>query len=186
LFLVILAVIAMNVSHCGGPNKTVFLHRDYNFGFVERVAVIPFENISREQGASERATRFFIADLLAAEAFDVIEPGEVERVLAKVGVTGSISPTKEQVLQIGSELGVQALFFGSVTEVTTVRSGSSQYAAVSLTLRLVETESGQTIWSAAASEKGRGFWGSIFGGAGKGESDVMRSCIHSVLKTLID
>lgn len=176
----------MNISSCGGPNKTVFLHRDYNFGFIEKVAVIPFENISREQGASERATRFFVADLLAAEAFDVIEPGEVERVMAKVGITGSISPTKEQMAQVGAELGVQALFLGSVTEVTSVRSGASQYATVSLTIRLVETESGQTVWSASASEKGRGFWGSIFGGSGKSQSDVMRSCIRTTLKTLIE
>lgn len=171
---------------CGGPSPTVFIHQDYNFGFMERVAVIPFENLTREQGAAERATRFFITELLAAEAFDVVEPGEVVRALVKVGVFGSTSFTRKQLMDIGVELQVQALFLGSVNEATTIRSGSSQSQVVTLAIRLVETESGQSIWSAINTERGRGFWNSIFGGGGKSQSEVMRKCVHETLKTLID
>lgn len=153
---------------------------------MERVAVIPFENLTREQGAAERATRFFLTELLAAEAFDVVEPGEVVRALVKVGVFGSTSFTRKQLMDIGAELQVQALFLGSVNEATTIRSGSSQSQVVTLAIRLVETESGQSIWSAINTERGRGFWNSIFGGGGKSQSEVMRKCVHETLKTLID
>lgn len=184
LFCVVTIVILL--IGCGGPSPTVFIHQDYNFGFMERVAVIPFENITREQGAAERATRFFITELLAAEVFDVVEPGEVDRVLVKVGAFGSSSFTKKQLVDIGAELQVQALFLGSVNEATTIRSGASQSQVVTISVRLVETESGQTIWSTINSERGLGFWTSIFGGSGKSQSEVMRKCVHETLKTLID
>jgi len=184
--LLIVMVSSFLLVGCGGPSPTVFLHREYNFGFVERVAVVPFENISLAQGAAKRSTRFFIAELLAAEVFDVIEPGEVDRALGKIGILGNVSPTRDHIVALGGELGVQAIFLGSVNEVTSLRSGSSQDEFVSLAIRLVETETGQTIWSATGSKRGKGFWSSIFGGGGKSQSEVMRKCAHDLLETLID
>ncbi len=180
------ALLALLSIGCGGPRATVFIHQEYNFGFIERVGVIPFRNIAREQGAAERATSFFVTELLVAEAFDVIEPGEVERVMIKHGVTGMNELTKAQIQGIGIDAGVQAIFVGTVSEASAIRSGSSQSHVVTLDIRLVETESGKTIWSATNTEKGIGFWNAIFGGSGKSQSEVMRKCIHNVLRTLIN
>nr|MBC8366029.1 penicillin-binding protein activator LpoB [bacterium] len=67
---------------CSGMGSTTFVHPDYNFGYLEKVAVIPFENTSKDQGAGVRVTRFYVTELLSAQTFDVVEPGEVARVLA--------------------------------------------------------------------------------------------------------
>lgn len=174
------------MSGCGGPGATVFIHQEYNFGFIERVGVLPFRNVSREQGAAERATNFFITELLVAEAFDVLEPGEVQRVMVKHGITGLGEVSEDQIKGIGVDGGVQAIFVGSVSEASAIRSGSSQTYSVTLDVRLIETESGRTIWSATNTESGTSFWQSIFGGSGKSQSEVMRKCVHDVLKTLID
>ena len=183
--LLVAATILLSVS-CGGPRATVFIHQEYNFGFIESVAVMPFRNVSHEQGAAERATSFFITELLVAEAFDVVEPGEVQRVMIKHGVTGSSQLTKEQIQAIGADAHVQAIFVGSISEASAIRSGSSQSHVVTLDIRLVEAETGRTIWSATNTERGIGFWNSLFGGNGKSQSEVMRKCVHETLETLID
>jgi polysaccharide biosynthesis protein PelC len=171
---------------CSGMGSTTFVHPDYNFGYLEKVAVIPFENTSKDQGAGVRATRFYVTELLSAQAFDVVEPGEVARVLAGHGLVRTADLNREQILAIGSELGAQAIFLGSVGESATQRSGNSNTSIVTLNTRLVETETGETIWSATHSESGGGFWSSLFGTRERSRSEVTRDCVSKSIKTLIN
>ncbi|MDF1545820.1 MAG: hypothetical protein P1R58_12065 [bacterium] len=181
-----LTLIIAGIAGCGGMRPTVFLHPEFNFGYVERVAVIPFENLSNTQGAASRATRFFISELLASESFEVIEPGEVGEVLGSVAAVRTGELTKEQIKAVGQKLKVQGLFFGSVNESSTSRSGSVQTHTASLVVRLVDAESGETVWSATNTSGGRGFFSRLFGTGEKSASDVMRECVGEALSTLID
>jgi len=165
---------------------TIFVNPEYNFDFVEKVAVIPFENLSNNQGAASRTTRLFISELLSAEAFDVIEPGEVTRALNKFSILDPADLTQEQITSVGKELKVQALFMGSVNESASIRSGSVTTNVVTLVVRLVETENGTTVWSSTHTEGGRGFWSSLFGTGEKSNSEVTRKCVRKTIKTLID
>ena len=165
---------------------TVFLHPEFNFSFVERVAVVPFENLSKDQGAAFRATRFFITELLATESFEVVEPGEVKRVIESVGTTRTAELTQAQIIKVGKDLKVQALFLGSINESSKQRSGNSTNPVVTLVVRLVETETGTTIWSATHTQSGKGFFSSIFGGADKSMSEITRKCVNKTVGTLID
>lgn len=186
LSLLLATAIAIFTLGCGGMGPTVFLHPEYNFNYVERVAVIPFENLTNSQGAASQITRFFISQLLSSESFEVIEPGEVSRVLAEFSTVRTGDLSKEQISKIGKALKVQGLFFGSVNESSTSRSGSNQVHTVSLVVRLVDSESGETVWSAANTSGGRGFWSKLFGAGTKSTSEVMRECVKKTLSTLID
>lgn len=170
---------------CGGMAPTVFLHPEFNFGYIERVAVIPFENVTRDQGAGFRTTRFFISYLLSREVFEVVEPGEVKRVLEKYGLTRTADLTSQQIIDIGRELKVQGLFLGSVSESSDMQSSSGVNNVVTVVARMVETDTGTSIWSATNTETGRTFWSSIFGGGQKSKSEVTRNCVKRVLNTLI-
>jgi len=182
----IVTFLAALCSACGGSNMTSFIHEEYNFGFVERVAIIPFENLSEDRGAGARATNIFLAEMLSAKAFDVVEPGEVARVLAKQSVVRVSELTAEQIQAIGRELKVQALFFGIVNESMTYRDGSATAAKVNMTVRMVETEKGETVWSSSATAGGRGFFSTLFGTGDQSTSDVMRKCVKKILGTLFN
>jgi TolB-like protein len=166
-----------------GP--TTFFHRDYNFGYLERVAVIPLENLSSDQGAAFRATRILVTEILSTDAFEVVEPGETARVLAKFGTVRTGELAQEELTSIGKELGVQGLFLGSVDESSTLRSGSSNVNVVTMTLRLVETDTGATVWSATHSEGGRGFWSTALGTGDRSMGEVTRACVAQILGTLV-
>lgn len=185
IFLVVL-ILAAAFAGCGGSNMTSFIHEEYNFGFVERVAVIPFDNLSEDRGAGARATNLFLAEMLAAKAFDVVEPGEVARVLAKQATVRASELSTEQIQAIGRELKVQALFFGIVNESMTYRDGSATAAKINMTVRMVETEKGETVWSSSATAGGRGFFSTLFGTGDQSSSQVTRKCVKKILGTLFD
>ena len=153
---------------------------------MERVGVVPFENISDDQGAGAQATRYFIASLLAAEAFEVVEPGETARALGAQGVVRTAELDVDQIKAVGRDLGVQGLFLGSVSESASVRSGSRTVNVVTVVVRLVETETGATVWSATRSENSSTFWSSLFGTGQKARAEVMRSTVDSCLDSLLD
>jgi hypothetical protein len=164
---------------------TTFVHPEYNFAYTERVAVIPFENLTKDQGAAARATRYFVAELLATEAFDVVEPGEVARAVEQQGFIRTAELTQEEAVAIGRELNVQALFLGSIGESAAVRSGSSSTNYVTLVVRMVETDTGITVWSTTNTEGGRGFWSILFGTGEKSVSEVTRRCVEESIDTLV-
>jgi hypothetical protein len=186
LILTILLSTLVLLCGCGGTGKTKFVHPDFDFSFMEKVGVVPFENLSDDQGAGARATRFFTGALLASEAFWVVEPGEMTYALGKQSLLRTAEVTEAQAVAIGKDLGVQGLFLGTVNESAMVRSGSSSVAVVTVVVRLVETETGSTVWSVTHSEDSRTFWSSLFGGGQKSISEVTRSCIDSCLDTLLD
>ncbi len=171
---------------CAGLAPTTFLHPEYNFGFLEKVAVVPFENLTTDQGAGARATRIFLTELLAAEVFDVVEPGEVQRALLERGWTSTAQMTREDIVAVGRELQVQGLFLATVSESGSSRGGSGAESVVTLDTRLVECETGITVWSATHTEDSRGFWSTLFGTAQKSRSEVTRRCVARCLDTLID
>ncbi len=179
-------IVITGVIGCGGMRPTVFLHGEYNFGFLEKVAVIPFDNLSKDQGSGARATRIFIAELLSSETFDVIEPGEVNYVLEKQSLVRTDALTKEQIIKICKNLGVQGLFLGAVTESSQIRSGNSNSITMTIVARMVESETGETVWSATHTAGGKGFLSSLFGVGNKSTSEVMRDCIKKILGTLIN
>lgn len=186
LLCIMSAVIATMMMIGCGSRPTVFLHDEYNFQFLERVAIIPFDNLSSDRGAGPRATRIFLSQVLAAKAFEVVEPGEVTLALGKYATVRTSELTNDQILELGKRLRVQGIFLGTVTESASMRSGGATVNTVSMVVRLVETETGETVWSATAGAGGRGFWASLFGGGGSTASEATRDCVKKILNTLLD
>ena len=170
---------------CSGMKPTVFVNKQYNFNFLEKVAVVPFENLSNDQGAGARITHIFLTELLAAESFDIAEPGEVSKVTQKYIGSGGSALTRDQITEIGKTLGVQGIILGSVNETSGSRAGGSATTEVTIDARMVETETGQTVWSATNTEGGRSFWASLFGTGDRSEAETARKCVQRVIHTLV-
>lgn len=182
----VIAGLAWVAAGCAGIGPTVFVHPDYNFDYVEKVAIVPFENLTPDQGAGARVTRYFTNELLASGSFEVIEPGEVTRALEKQSLVRTAELTQEQAVALGKELGVQGIFLGSIGESSTVRDGTANVNVVTLSARFIETDKGMTVWSSTHTEGGRGFWARLFGTGERSQGEVTRRCVEKTLATLID
>jgi len=188
--LAMLPAVAALLTACGGTIKaTEFTNPNFNFAFVQRVAVLPFDNQSNDRQAGPRATRLTITELLATGAVDVVEPGEVQAALNKiagVALGRAALPSTEQVLALGKALDVQGLIIGTVTQSENLRSGSVPIPVVTLDLHMIETETGATVWATTHSEKGSSFSARVLGTGGEPIAETTRRCVQAALATLVD
>jgi len=187
--LVPLLLAAASLAGCGGTMKaTKFTNPKFNFAFVQRVAVLPFDNLSNDRQAGDRATRLTITELLASGAADVVEPGEVQAALIQiVGATAGrgVSPSTEQVIALGKALKVQGLLLGTVTQSESLRSGAVPIPVVTLDMHLVETETGTTVWATTQSAKGGSFSARVLGTGGEPLAETTRKCVQDALAALV-
>jgi len=167
---------------------TEFTNTQFDFGFVERIAVLPFENLTRDRQAGFRANRLIVTELLASGSTDVVEPGEVQTAVASLPGVDPRSfgaPNKVQILSLGETLNAQALLTGTVSQSEVLRSGAVSVPVVTINARLVETETGATVWAATHTEKGGTTSARILGAGGQAISETTRDCVTELLKTLV-
>jgi polysaccharide biosynthesis protein PelC len=179
-------LLAVALGACGsGMRPTQFTHPRFNFGFVERVAVVPLENLTNDRAAGQRATRMILTELLASGAVEVVEPGEVQAALDRARRSADGSLSTEQVIALGRSLEVQALVLGTVTDSEILRNGSVSMPVVTLDLRMVETETGSAVWAATHTEKGGRFGSRLLGTGAEPITETTRRCVRRVLATLL-
>ena len=167
-----------------GPTK--FTNPDIDFSFVERLAVLPFENYSNDSAAAARVTRLMVTELLATGAVDVVEPGEVNAALARYGGGArAVRPSTEQIVELGKTLGVQAVIAGAVAQSEVLRSGSAGIPTITLDAQMIEAESGGIIWSATHTEKGSAMSARFLGNEGEPLSVTTRRCVKQLVATLV-
>jgi hypothetical protein len=178
-------LIVLLMGGCASTISTVFINPEFGFGGVERVAIVNFENLSSDQGVGDYVTRVFLTELLAAKAFDIVEPGEVSHYLAAKGITKNSEETVDQIKDMGKTLNVQAVIFGSIGESTQYRSNTQASHILSLTVRMVGTETGSTVWSAVVNTKGPGFFARMFGVGERTRSEAVRLAVEKAVKSLV-
>jgi hypothetical protein len=176
--------LVLALGGCSGMRPTTFTNPDFNFAFVEKVAVLPLENLSQDSQAGVRTTRILVTELLATEAIDVVEIGEVNAALNRLA-GASPTPSTEQIIALGAALEVQALIVGSVNQSETLRSGSVNIPVVTIDLHMVETESGQPVWAATNSTRGSGASAKWLGVGAEPISETTRDCVRVLVKKLV-
>ncbi len=183
--LLLVALLSGAFIGCAANRATSFLHPEYDFSQVERIAVVPFENLSSEQGTASYVSRVFLTELLATGAFDVVEPGEVTRVVGAQSASRSAELTYDQIKKVGSELNVQAVIFGTVGESADLRSSGVSGHIISLNVRMVEVTNGSTVWSAVVNSGGPGFFARLLGAGDQSRGTAVRNAVRKTISTLV-
>lgn len=181
----LLALLALSGMSCSGKlEPTQFTNPKFDFGFLERVAVIPLENLSENRQSGVRATRILATELLASGTVDVVEPGEVQAAVDRISGFRN-PPSTQHVIDLGRALDVQALIVGSVNQSEVIRSGTVNIPVVTLDLRMLETETGAAVWAGTQTERGATVGARMLGTGGEPISATTRKCVQVLLGTLI-
>lgn len=154
-----------------------------DLGTVKRVAVLPFENLAGDKIAGDRVHKIFLTELLATEAFTVVEPGEVMRAVRN-GNYEIASLGIEDAKRLAAALKADALFLGTVVEYEDGR-GAGAAPQVTLQLRLVDGTTGVTVWSTSDTRNGATVTAKLFGLGGRTASEVTRGMVQDELKALV-
>jgi hypothetical protein len=156
-----------------------------DFGAIQKVAVVPFSNLARDQVVSERVRDVFINRLLAADGVYVLPVGEAARGIDKVQPANPTAPTAEEAVKLGAFLKVDAVITGVVREYGEVRSGATTANIISMSIQVVETGTGRVVWSASVTEGGVSFWARMFGGGGQPMNNVTQQAVDALLGKLL-
>ena len=162
----------------------VYHDPNMDFGGIQSVAVLPFANLTTDKNASDRVRDALETSLMSTGAIYVVPAGEVARGISRARMMDPTAPSTDEAKQLGSILKVQAVMVGTIREYGEVRSGSATANVISLSVRMIETQTGREIWSAASTKGGIGMTERLFGGGGHAMNEVTMEAIHDLLNKL--
>jgi len=180
----VLFPILLLLTACAG-HQTTFIDPNMDFGSVKTVAVMPFLGLTRDPVVAERVRDVFINKLLATGAVYVIPIGEVARGVSRVEMQSPSTPSPEEIIKLGGIIKVQAVIAGAVREYGEVRSGAVSSNIISLSLQMIETQTGRVVWTAASTKGGISIWDRLFGGGGKPMNVVTERAVDDLINSLL-
>lgn len=180
--MLVVSVILVTLAGCASDD--VYFEPNMDFGSLQSVAVLPFENLSSQDKAAERVRDAFSSMLLATGALYVLPPGEVARGISTVGRIAKEGPSVEQVQKLAAALNVDAIITGVVMEYGPIRSGATSANVISVSVKMLEKTNGLVVWSASSTKGGITVWDRLVGGGGEPMNDVMVEAINDLLDKL--
>ena len=174
------------VASCGPRKAALVTYHDVNmdFGVLNTVAVMPFTNLTAEQRAGGRVRDMFMTVLQATGAVYVLPPGEIGRGISRVSIRSPEQPTPEEVVALAANVGADAIITGTVLEYGAVRSGTSSANIISISVEMMEAQTGKIVWSEAATNGGVTASDRLFGGGGRPMNGVTEAAIKELMDSL--
>ena len=181
----ILAVlILLCVGACAGTGSVTYRDPNMDFGSIQKVAVLPFANLTKDEKAAERVRDVYTNMLMATGGLYLLPPGEVARGISRGQLADRSTPSEEEIKRLGGILGVDALMTGVVKEYGEVRSGSVSSNLVSLSMLMFEVKTGKVVWSASSTKGGVSTTDRLFGGGGRPMNIVTEEAVVDLINKL--
>lgn len=152
----LLTVAACTLPSCA--SSPVYVNSEADFGFYQRVGVVPFSSLTGDRSASDRVTASFITELLMAGAVEVAPAGDFYKAVReaikgdRVNLPEEITAAEATVL--GQVTGVQGIFVGAVRDYGMTRVGSDEFPLVGVIVRFLDCNSGRVVWSYEVTRRG--------------------------------
>ena len=99
-------------------------------------------------------------------------------------IQNPFSPSPEEIVKLGPIIKVQAVITGVVKEYGEVRSGTTSANLISLSLQMVETQTGKIVWTASTTKGGISIWDRLFGGGGQAMNDITDKAVNDLINKL--
>lgn len=179
-------LIATVLGGCASVRGVQVTYHDPNmdFGTLRSVAVMPFSNLTQNQNASDRVRDVFMTMLQATGAVYVLPPGEVGRGISRTNPAVPVALTPEEVVAFSKIVKADAVITGAVREYGEVRSGTATANVISVSVKLMEAQTGKVVWSASSTEGGISTADRLFGGGGQPINAVTEKAVKDLLDKL--
>ncbi len=177
-------LLSLFLVSCATSSNNVYVDSNMDFGAITSIAVMPFVNLARDPVVADRVRDVFINKLLATGSVYVLPIGEVARGTQRAEVQNPSAPSPEEVVKLGGIIKVQAIITGTVREYGEVRSGTASSNIASVSLQMVETQTGRVVWSASSTKGGVNIWDRLFGGGGRPMDTVTQKAVDELIRAL--
>jgi len=151
-------VLALALTSGCAASPRLFVNREADMTLYEKIAVLPFHNLSGDAYASARVTRAFTTELIISERFQIVDPallsGELERLNAGFDAQGQINFARLR--DAATAVGATAVIRGAVSEYAMRRAGTGEVPVVSFDAEMVDVATGFVVWRISVTETGKG------------------------------
>jgi len=141
---------------CATAAPRYYVNPQADMTLYRKVAVLPFLNLSPQPLAGERVTRAFVTELIIADRYRVVEPGEFRAVLRDMEVQpspdGAYDPAKLR--EAAGRVGATGIVRGAVSDYQMQRSGQDEVAVLSFDAELMDAETGNVVWRGSITRRG--------------------------------
>ncbi len=176
----LLASLMLYLPGCGsGSMIEAFMRENASLAHIKTVAILPFEG----GGRAPRLREFTMTQVLAAGTFDVVDKGQVDNLLMQEAIAEAAPLDAATIRRLGQRLKVQAFIIGSVEETTGSR-GNAVYPEITMTLRLIDSETGTLLWQATGRGSGFSVADRLFGTAPKDSFEVTMMLLNDLFATM--
>jgi hypothetical protein len=174
----------VGLAACAHSTSGVFRDQSMDFGAIQNIAVMPLSNQTREQTAADRVRDVFITKLLSTGAAYVLPIGEVKRGIVRAGISDPTAPSPEEIVKFAGIVKADAVITGTIKEYGEVRSGSSTATSISLSVQMLESQTGRVVWAASSTKGGITFTDRLFGGGGEPMNVVTEKAVDDIIDKL--
>jgi hypothetical protein len=154
--LLLLPVLALALVSCAGHR--MYINEEADFGYYEKIGVLPFSNLSSDRTASEKVTSSFLTEILVGSRVEIANMGDLLKVYRDVVKDERFNLPEqlsaEETQAIGKVANLQGLLVGTVRDYGMIRSGQTDFPLVSILVRFLDCKSGKVVWSYEITRKG--------------------------------
>ena len=175
----LMAVLSLSGCFSGQVPIESFVRENTNLALIQKIAVLPFEG----SGRAPRIRELAMTQLLANNIFDVVDKGVVDMLLKQEAITAAAPLDIFTLRRLGESLDVSAVMLGSVEDDVNAR-GSASFPEITMTLRIVECETGQVLWQASGMGSGYSVADRLFGMAPKDRFQVTMDLLYDLMATM--
>ena len=138
---------------CAHPPR-IYIRPEVDFSNFKRIAVLPFDNLSEVEGAAERMTEIFMIELMHKDKFSVAEPGLVKKAVMERRIRTTRDIDLDAARSLGENLDLDLILVGSVLDFEMQKFGNKEVPVITVVSRLVQANTGTTVWAAYQSRRG--------------------------------
>lgn len=169
---------------CKGP--MTYVNSSVDFSYIKRVAIAPITNLTSDKFADEKVMNVVATEILRRGVFDVVEFGEVSKVLREEGLRGDDPIDKQLAARSGENLDIEAMVVGSVMQYGVSNIAGRSFPEVSITLKLVDVNSYTILWEATHNKKGGSILDQLFGIRKDSPEDICKDVVEEMIDTLFN
>ncbi|VAV83149.1 hypothetical protein MNBD_DELTA01-290 [hydrothermal vent metagenome] len=179
-FLAALVLVSFTAG-CAGPREKSARDTFAASGELKKIAVLPFHNISGRRDAGKMVANNFVTEIFVEGRYRVEEPGNILQFMLQenVSVIGEMGIDRIKIL--GLRLGVDGVLVGVVD---VFDDGTRSTPRVSITARLVESESGSIVWSKQINRSGDDYVIAFGVGRVRSANALAQKAIREMIKTI--
>jgi hypothetical protein len=155
--LTIAALALFAAAGCASGSR-LFVNPQADLTAYQKVALLPFGNLTGDRFAAERVSRALMTELIADGPWKLVEPAEFWAKLGEIGghpgADGVIPPAKLK--DAAAQMGVQGVIRGAVTEYQIARINGGDLPVVGFDVEMIDAPTGEVVWRTGISSGGRG------------------------------